>query len=68
MALDSPYTGIVNYRQVAFAYAEDFQAAGGTVLTDFEVKGIEVAKESPAGSEDGKELSFRLLCPSFPLW
>ncbi|XP_077790558.1 L-2-hydroxyglutarate dehydrogenase, mitochondrial isoform X2 [Podarcis muralis] len=53
MALDSPYTGIVNYRQVAFAYAKDFQAAGGTVLTDFEVKGIEVAKESPAGSEDG---------------
>ncbi|XP_061468577.1 L-2-hydroxyglutarate dehydrogenase, mitochondrial isoform X3 [Rhineura floridana] len=53
MALDSPYTGIVNYRQVAFAYAEDFQAAGGTVLTDFEVEGMEMAKESPAGSKEG---------------
>ncbi|XP_003228404.1 L-2-hydroxyglutarate dehydrogenase, mitochondrial [Anolis carolinensis] len=53
MALDSPYTGIVNYRQVALAYAEDFQAAGGTVLTDFEVKDIQMNKESPIGSEEG---------------
>ncbi|KAH0620216.1 hypothetical protein JD844_020263 [Phrynosoma platyrhinos] len=56
MALDSPYTGIVNYRQVALAYAEDFQAAGGTILTDFEVEDIHMAKESPAGSEEGKKL------------
>ncbi|XP_042329371.1 L-2-hydroxyglutarate dehydrogenase, mitochondrial isoform X2 [Sceloporus undulatus] len=54
MALDSPYTGIVNYRQVALAYAEDFQASGGTVLTDFEVEDIQMAKESPAGSDEGR--------------
>lgn len=54
MALDSPYTGIVNYKQVAQSYAEDFQEAGGTVLTDFEVTDMEMAKESPSGSEDGK--------------
>ncbi|XP_062974309.1 L-2-hydroxyglutarate dehydrogenase, mitochondrial isoform X2 [Elgaria multicarinata webbii] len=53
MALDSPYTGIVNYRQVALAYAEDFQATGGTVLTDFEVEDMEMVKESPAGSKEG---------------
>ncbi|XP_078240476.1 L-2-hydroxyglutarate dehydrogenase, mitochondrial isoform X2 [Pogona vitticeps] len=53
IALDSPYTGIVNYRQVALAYAEDFQAAGGTVLTDFEVEDMQMAKESPPGSEEG---------------
>ncbi|KAJ6654011.1 hypothetical protein lerEdw1_007520 [Lerista edwardsae] len=53
MALDSPYTGIVSYRQVAQAYAEDFQAAGGTVLTDFEVGNVEMATESPAGSKEG---------------
>ncbi|KAM6467394.1 L-2-hydroxyglutarate dehydrogenase, mitochondrial isoform 1-T1 [Liasis olivaceus] len=53
MALDSPYTGIVNYRQVALAYAEDFQAAGGTVLTEFEVEDMEMAKESADGSKEG---------------
>ncbi|XP_075609272.1 L-2-hydroxyglutarate dehydrogenase, mitochondrial isoform X2 [Balearica regulorum gibbericeps] len=53
MALDSPYTGIVNYKQVAQSYAEDFQEAGGTILTDFEVTNMEMAKESSAESEDG---------------
>ncbi|KAJ7419708.1 L-2-hydroxyglutarate dehydrogenase, mitochondrial [Willisornis vidua] len=53
MALDSPYTGIVDYKQVAQSYAEDFQEAGGTILTDFEVTSIDMAKESPPGSEDG---------------
>uniref|UniRef100_A0A669PX33 L-2-hydroxyglutarate dehydrogenase, mitochondrial n=1 Tax=Phasianus colchicus TaxID=9054 RepID=A0A669PX33_PHACC len=53
MALDSPYTGIVDYRQVAQSYAEDFQEAGGTILTDFEVTDMEMAKESSSGSEDG---------------
>ncbi|XP_017943886.1 L-2-hydroxyglutarate dehydrogenase, mitochondrial [Manacus vitellinus] len=53
MALDSPYTGIVNYKQVAQSYAEDFQEAGGTILMDFEVTNMEMAKESSPGSEDG---------------
>uniref|UniRef100_A0A8B9UCL9 L-2-hydroxyglutarate dehydrogenase, mitochondrial n=2 Tax=Anas TaxID=8835 RepID=A0A8B9UCL9_9AVES len=53
MALDSPYTGIVNYKQVAESYAEDFQEAGGTILTDFEVTGMEMAKESSSESTDG---------------
>lgn len=54
MALDSPYTGIVDYKQVAQSYARDFQEAGGTILTDFEVTNMEMAKESPPESEDGK--------------
>lgn len=58
MALDSPYTGIVNYRQVALSYAQDFQAARGTILTDFKVEDMTMRKESPAGSQDGKRLSF----------
>ncbi|XP_054683765.1 L-2-hydroxyglutarate dehydrogenase, mitochondrial isoform X1 [Grus americana] len=53
MALDSPYTGIVNYKQVAQSYAEDFQEAGGMILTDFEVTNMEMAKESSSESEDG---------------
>uniref|UniRef100_A0A8D0FBS7 L-2-hydroxyglutarate dehydrogenase, mitochondrial n=1 Tax=Strix occidentalis caurina TaxID=311401 RepID=A0A8D0FBS7_STROC len=53
MALDSPHTGIVNYKQVAQSYAEDFREAGGTILTDFEVTNMEMAKESSSESEDG---------------
>ncbi|XP_016049219.1 L-2-hydroxyglutarate dehydrogenase, mitochondrial [Erinaceus europaeus] len=53
MAIDCPYTGIVDYRQVALSFAKDFQEVGGSVLTSFEVKKIEMAKESPSRSEDG---------------
>ncbi|KAM5235133.1 L-2-hydroxyglutarate dehydrogenase, mitochondrial [Ctenodactylus gundi] len=53
MAIDCPSTGIVDYRQVALSFAQDFQEAGGTVMTNFEVKDIEMAKESPSSSKDG---------------
>ncbi|XP_062946892.1 L-2-hydroxyglutarate dehydrogenase, mitochondrial isoform X2 [Cynocephalus volans] len=53
MAIDCPYTGIVDYQQVALSFAQDFQEAGGSVLTNFEVKDIEMAKESPSRSKDG---------------
>lgn len=68
MAIDCPYTGIVDYRQVALSFAKDFQEAGGFVLTNFEVKDIELAKESPSRSKDGKpSLSF-LLNTSIDFW
>ena len=54
MAIDCPYTGIVNYQQVALSFAQDFQEAGGSILTDFEVKDIDIAKENPSRSKDGK--------------
>ncbi|XP_043112217.1 L-2-hydroxyglutarate dehydrogenase, mitochondrial [Puntigrus tetrazona] len=53
MALDSPNTGIVDWRLVALTYGKDFQEAGGTVITDFEASDIKVAAESPAGSAEG---------------
>ncbi|XP_031213584.1 L-2-hydroxyglutarate dehydrogenase, mitochondrial [Mastomys coucha] len=53
MAIDCPYTGIVNYQQVALSFAQDFQEAGGSILKDFEVKDIEIAKENPSRSKDG---------------
>ncbi|KAJ1104185.1 hypothetical protein NDU88_001598 [Pleurodeles waltl] len=53
MALDSPHTGIVNYREVARAFTTDIIEAGGTVLTEFEVNGIEMVKESSADSLEG---------------
>lgn len=53
MAIDCPYTGIVDYRQIALSFAHDFQEAGGSVMTNFEVKEIEMARESPPRSKDG---------------
>ncbi|XP_012727709.2 L-2-hydroxyglutarate dehydrogenase, mitochondrial [Fundulus heteroclitus] len=53
MALDSPYTGIVDWRMVALRYGTDFEEAGGAVLTEFEVRDISTVKESPAGSPEG---------------
>ncbi|XP_050009640.1 L-2-hydroxyglutarate dehydrogenase, mitochondrial [Alexandromys fortis] len=53
MAIDCPYTGIVNYQQVALSFAQDFQDSGGSILKDFEVKDIEITNESPSRSKDG---------------
>lgn len=55
MALDSPYTGIVDWRMVALRYASDFEEAGGTVLTEYKVSDISTIKESPTGSTEGKK-------------
>nr|XP_046163991.1 L-2-hydroxyglutarate dehydrogenase, mitochondrial isoform X2 [Oncorhynchus gorbuscha] len=49
MALDSPYTGIVDWRLVSLAYGKDFQEAGGTVVTEYEASDMAMVKESPAG-------------------
>lgn len=60
MALDSPYTGIVDWRMVALRYGKDFEEAGGTVVAEFEVSDISMVKESPAGSLEGKKHSKNL--------
>lgn len=54
MALDSAYTGIVDWRLVALRYGQDFEEAGGTVVTESEVSDISMVKESPAGSTEGE--------------
>lgn len=59
MALDSPYTGIVDWRMVALRYGKDFEEAGGTVVTESEVNDISMVKESPAGSTEGNNLSMQ---------
>ncbi|KAK2826604.1 hypothetical protein Q5P01_020818 [Channa striata] len=53
MALDSPYTGIVDWRLVALRYGTDFEEAGGMVVTEYDVSDISMVKESPAGSTEG---------------
>lgn len=55
MALDSPYTGIVDWRVVALQYGKDFVEAGGEVVTDCEVNDISTSTESPAGSAEGNK-------------
>lgn len=60
MALDSPYTGIVDWRMVALQYGADFKEAGGTVVTEYEVDDISMATESPAGSTDGMKYPIAL--------
>jgi len=39
-AIHSPHTGIVDWRAVALAYAEDFKQAGGEVYAGFQVEKI----------------------------
>ncbi|XP_072895911.1 L-2-hydroxyglutarate dehydrogenase, mitochondrial isoform X3 [Hemitrygon akajei] len=53
MALDSPNTGIVDWREVALSYAKDFCEMGGSIETQFEVTDFQSTKESPEGSKDG---------------
>ncbi|KAM6912202.1 L-2-hydroxyglutarate dehydrogenase, mitochondrial, partial [Xenentodon cancila] len=53
MALDSPSTGIVDWRMVALRYGSDFEEAGGVVVTAYEVSDISMLKESPAGTSEG---------------
>uniref|UniRef100_A0A8C5PXP6 L-2-hydroxyglutarate dehydrogenase, mitochondrial n=1 Tax=Leptobrachium leishanense TaxID=445787 RepID=A0A8C5PXP6_9ANUR len=51
MAVDSPNTGIVIYKYVAKSCLDEFWDYGGCLITDFEVAGIEMTRESPMGSE-----------------
>ncbi|XP_039598221.1 L-2-hydroxyglutarate dehydrogenase, mitochondrial isoform X1 [Polypterus senegalus] len=53
MALDSPYTGIVDWRLAALTYAKDFQEMGGKVVSEFEAINIKISAESCEGSEEG---------------
>lgn len=60
-ALYSPGTGIVDYRKVANAYADNLCANGGEILTDSEVKNIRgsagsILLETTQGSLESKYL------------
>ncbi|KAK2853189.1 hypothetical protein Q7C36_008390 [Tachysurus vachellii] len=53
MALDSPHTGIVDWREVCLSYAADFQQARGSIRTMFTVTDIKPAAQSPPQSSEG---------------
>ncbi len=45
-ALHSPDTGVVDFRAVAGAFADDVRGAGGTVVCDCEISGVDVRSRS----------------------
>ncbi|XP_078262202.1 L-2-hydroxyglutarate dehydrogenase, mitochondrial [Rhinoraja longicauda] len=53
MALDSPNTGIVDWRAVSLSYAKDFSEMGGKIETQFEVTDFQTTKESAEGHSGG---------------
>jgi L-2-hydroxyglutarate oxidase LhgO len=52
-AIWSPNTGVVNYKQVAEAYAGDVKAAGGEIITHWKLIGL-------AGGGKGREAALKL--------
>ena len=48
-AVHSPHTGIIDYKVVTQSYGQTFEKLGGHILTDFEVTGFSVTKESGHG-------------------
>ncbi|XP_072032378.1 L-2-hydroxyglutarate dehydrogenase, mitochondrial-like [Amphiura filiformis] len=52
-AITSPHTGIVDWGVVTKHYGKNFEAQGGDIFCDYEVKGFRVNKESKAGEQSG---------------
>ncbi|XP_076099138.1 L-2-hydroxyglutarate dehydrogenase, mitochondrial-like [Mytilus galloprovincialis] len=52
-AIHSPHTGIIDYAEVTRSYGRTFEKAGGKIYTNFEVKSLDVTKESSPESSSG---------------
>jgi len=57
----SPKTGIIDFRRVALAMADDLRARGVTILVDREVRGLEVRSDEVVASTAGGEIRASLL-------
>lgn len=64
----SPGTGIIDYRRVALAYADDVLAAGGTIHTGHRVTGLRPGPTSTQVLTDQGDLSARLVVSCAGLW
>lgn len=53
-AIWSPKTAIVDWRQVALAYADDFKHWGGTIITNFTACKFEQGKKAAINIEDSR--------------
>lgn len=67
-ALLSPGTGIVDYRQVAAAYAEEIRAAGGQIFTGHEVIAIDRRAEGTRLTTPRGEFQARRVITCAGLW
>lgn len=67
-ALFSPGTGIVDFRRVALAYADDVRAAGGTVATGRRVTGVEERPGEAVVRWTGGELAASSVVTCAGLW
>jgi L-2-hydroxyglutarate oxidase LhgO len=68
-ALWSPTTGIVDFRRVALAYADDVRSAGGDIRTSWTVRAIEDHRGvTVLRSAAGDELSTRAVIACAGLW
>jgi len=64
----SPGTGIIDYRQVALAYAEDVVAAGGSVHTSHEVIGLTATGTATTVMTRQGSIDARLVISCAGLW
>ena len=67
-ALWSPGTGIVDYRRVALAYAEDVRAGGGVIETGRGVAGLAESSGEVVVRTDAGELTARAVITCGGLW
>lgn len=64
----SPGTGIIDYRRVALAYAEDVRASGGTIHTAHEVTGMTDAADGLVLATPSGDLHARSVIGCAGLW
>lgn len=64
----SPGTGIIDYRRVALAYADDVHAAGGTIQTGHEVRRVEAVGDEFVLTTPAGDLRARAVIGCAGLW
>jgi (S)-2-hydroxyglutarate dehydrogenase len=64
----SPGTGIIDFRRVALAYADDVRDGGGTIVTGCEVRGVELTADGLLILTNGGEIEAGSLIGCAGLW
>jgi L-2-hydroxyglutarate oxidase LhgO len=64
----SPGTGIIDYRRVAAAYADDVRAAGGTIHVDHEVTGVRTLSDGVVVTTVHGDIAARAVIGCAGLW
>jgi len=64
----SPGTGIIDFRRVALAFADDVRAAGGSIHTSHEVRGIRTVSDGLVVETNAGDLQARAVIGCAGLW